>query len=61
MYHVQCRENLVTEQGLDKPSIFKNCEFFLFKAEKYETTCILHESFTHVLENYLMIVRPDLQ
>jgi hypothetical protein len=33
----------------------------LYKAKKYETTCILHESFSSMLENDLMIVRPNLQ
>ena len=39
----------------------KNCSILLCKTEKYEGTCILHESFLSILENYLMIVRPNLQ
>jgi len=29
--------------------------------QKKNTTCILHESFSSILENHLVIVRPDLQ
>ena len=29
--------------------------------ENYETTCIPRESFSSVLENYLMILRPYVQ
>jgi hypothetical protein len=47
-------------KGLDKLSTEKSWNF-LFKAKKCETTCILHECFSSILKNYLMIVRPDLQ
>ena len=41
---------------------FEKLQHSLYRAGKYETTCILlHESFSSILENYLMILRPDLQ
>ena len=33
----------------------------MYKEKKYETTCILHESFSCILKIYLMIVKLDLQ
>jgi len=38
----------------------KFVEFFCTRQKIYETTCILHESFLSILENYLMIARPNL-
>jgi hypothetical protein len=60
-YHVRCRENLVNELGVGQTFHFEKLWIFWYKAEKHETTCILHESFLSILENDLMVVRPDLQ
>ena len=51
----------MNEKGVGQTFHFEKLWNFLYKAEKYETTCIFHESFSSILENYLMIVRPDLQ
>ena len=40
---------------------FKKLLHFLYRVEKYETTRILHESFSSIMENYLMIVILDSQ
>ena len=39
----------------------KIVEFFIHRIKKNETTCVLRESFSSILENYVMIVRPYLQ
>ena len=41
--------------GFTKFPLWKIVEF-----SSYETTCILHESFSSILENYLMNLRPYL-
>jgi hypothetical protein len=48
-------------RGLDKTFHFEKLWDILYKAKQYETTCILHESFSSILEKHFMIVRPDLQ
>ena len=42
-------------------SLRKIVEFFVHRIKKYETTCVLHESFSSILKKYVMIVRPYLQ
>ena len=49
-----------TLRGVDNFPLWKIVHY-LYRAEKYETTCILHETFSSILENYLVIVRPYLQ
>ena len=52
-------------RGLDKLPTLRNCGIFCTRqyiyVYIYETTCILYESFSYILEIYLVIVKPNLR